>query len=623
MIFNKSYTCTLLSIALICIGFNLKGQKVETKEAIDSLYKSATSLSTAHQDSVYSIANKIFSESNKLNYERGIIKSKILASYYFINQFKLDTAKYLLLQCETFYQNNPDEKNTLDHGSVLYYQSTINMRLQNYQLSEQQAQHALEIYTAIESAESKKNRGFVFRQLGKIEQLRDNSFKALHYFLQAYTTLLNAGVPPSNTASTLNSIAEICIKLGQYEKALIYAKKSNAALRDNEHSQLAGLQTIADIYVRAEKYDSALYYYTLSKNLALKNNLSALVRSADYNIARVYTALGKTNQSMQLLSNLQSNNTPPHTGMNKHVHYLLASNYLTLKNYDSSIYYGNQAYKAAFQTGPKQLIISTSKILSNAYKHIGKNDSALYYLTINNSYNDSLYNIENQSKLSSLYAELETLEKQKEIQLLVKEQSIQQAKNKRLEIIISSVILAGVFVIIILILSNKYRIKKQKLMHTQLMQELEQKKHDLQQQTARIKYINTCLAQVEAALKGIKTKFTTSTIDTQRMLNTIQINRILDKEWQNFNTYFGNSHEGFLAKISMLFPGLTVTEKRLAALIKMNLSNPEIASLLNTEPSSVKVAKHRLKKKLHLTEEQDISLFLQNLEQNIQHLHQN
>jgi DNA-binding CsgD family transcriptional regulator len=613
----------LYAIALICIGFNLKGQKIETIKAIDSLYKSATALPTANQDSVYSIAKKIFNKSNELDYERGIIKSKILASYYFINRFKLDTAKYLLLQCETFYQNNPDERNTLDHGSVLYYQSNINMRLQNYQLSEQQAQNALEIYTAIESEDSRKNRGFVLRQLGKIEQLQDNSFKALNYFLQAYTTLLNAGVPPSNTASTLNSIAEICIKLGQYEKALLYAKKSNAALSDNEHSQIAGLQTVADVYVRAEKYDSALHYYTLSKDIASKNNLSALVRSADYNIARVYTVLGKTKQSIELLSDLQSSNTPQHIGMNKHVHYLLAANYLTLKNYDSSLYYGNQAYKAAFQTGPKQLIISTSKVLSNAYKHIGKKDSALYYLTINNVYTDSIYNIENQSKLSALYAELETLEKQKEIQLLVKEQSIQQAKNKRLELIISSVVLVAVLVIIVLILNNKNRIKKQKLVHTQLLEELEQKKHDLEQQTLRIKYINNCLTEVEAALRGIKTKFTSSTNDTQRLLNTIQLNKLLDKEWENFNTYFGNAHEGFLTKISTMFPSLTVTEKRLAALIKMNLSNTEIASLLNTETSSVKVAKHRLKKKLQLTEVQDISLFIQNLDQNIHHIYQN
>jgi DNA-binding CsgD family transcriptional regulator len=91
------------------------------------------------------------------------------------------------------------------------------------------------------------------------------------------------------------------------------------------------------------------------------------------------------------------------------------------------------------------------------------------------------------------------------------------------------------------------------------------------------------------------------------------VNKTLEKEWENFNEYFGSVHGAFYEKINTKFPELSTSEKRLASLIKMNLTNREIASILNIESASVKMAKYRLKKKLNLEEEVDIQSFLQSL----------
>jgi DNA-binding NarL/FixJ family response regulator len=623
MTLKVNNTSTFLIVAIILVACKAIGQKSGTPKTIDSLYKAATSLPTAYQDSIYLIAKKIFNSSTQISYPRGIVKGKLLASYYFLNRFKLDTAKNLLAQCEAFYLSNPGEENTLDHGAVLFYQSAISMRQQNYQLSEQQAQQALKIYSAIHSEDALKNKGFVLRQLGNIELLQDNLFKSLNYFSQAYKVLLDAGVPPANTASTLSSIADICIRMGQHEKALDYAKKSLETLTANEHNRIAGLITVGNIFARLEKYDSAIHYYQLSKEIALKNSNLVLVQSAESEIARIYTILGKYQQSLNLLNGLRSGNAAAHRGMSKQVDYLLSTNYLNLNKYDSSIYFGRLAYKSAKASGSKQLIISNSKILSNAFKNTGKADSALHYLRIHNTYNDSIYNIENLNRLSTLYAELETIEKQNEIQLLVKEQAIQKVKTERLQFVIVFVIILAILIITTLILNNKNRKKKQKLLHVQLLEDIEKKKQDLEQQAVRIHYINNSLMEVEATVRKIKTSVNESKQEAQQILNTLHINKLLDKEWENFNTYFGNVHEGFFNTINTRFPDLTVAEKRLASLVRMNLPNREIASLTNTEASSVKVAKYRLKKKLQLTDEQDIHTFLQNLGLEIQPLHQN
>lgn len=54
-------------------------------------------------------------------------------------------------------------------------------------------------------------------------------------------------------------------------------------------------------------------------------------------------------------------------------------------------------------------------------------------------------------------------------------------------------------------------------------------------------------------------------------------------------------------------------EIRLASFLRMNLSTKEIASMLNVMPDSVTKSKYRLKKKLGLGKEEDLTQFLNSL----------
>ncbi|MGD1945887.1 MAG: helix-turn-helix transcriptional regulator [Croceivirga sp.] len=67
----------------------------------------------------------------------------------------------------------------------------------------------------------------------------------------------------------------------------------------------------------------------------------------------------------------------------------------------------------------------------------------------------------------------------------------------------------------------------------------------------------------------------------------------------------------FYARLNDQFEGLTKTDVRLCSFIKLNLNTKQIATLQNINPSSVKMSRNRLRKKLHLTPEADLSSFLQ------------
>jgi len=72
-------------------------------------------------------------------------------------------------------------------------------------------------------------------------------------------------------------------------------------------------------------------------------------------------------------------------------------------------------------------------------------------------------------------------------------------------------------------------------------------------------------------------------------------------------------HKDFHLKLKTSFPDLTNLEKRLAGLLRLNLSTKEISTLLNISPKSVEVARYRLKKKMNLDKDKTLNNFITNL----------
>ena len=83
-----------------------------------------------------------------------------------------------------------------------------------------------------------------------------------------------------------------------------------------------------------------------------------------------------------------------------------------------------------------------------------------------------------------------------------------------------------------------------------------------------------------------------------------------DAEWDDFNTCFESVNKNFYSKIKSLYPDISPNDLRLCALIKLNLSIKEMAGILNISPDSVKTARYRLRKKLQLNTEDNLSEFI-------------
>ena len=80
--------------------------------------------------------------------------------------------------------------------------------------------------------------------------------------------------------------------------------------------------------------------------------------------------------------------------------------------------------------------------------------------------------------------------------------------------------------------------------------------------------------------------------------------------WEEFRYRFENVHDSFFQKLSAQYPDLTTNDQHLCALLKLGLSTKEIAAITSKEVRSIESGRNRLRKKLGLSEKEDLAKFL-------------
>ena len=92
----------------------------------------------------------------------------------------------------------------------------------------------------------------------------------------------------------------------------------------------------------------------------------------------------------------------------------------------------------------------------------------------------------------------------------------------------------------------------------------------------------------------------------QPVLSIIENSFRKDVEWDNFKLYFEKVHVGFFKKLIKKHPSISTQDLRHCALIRLNLSITESATIFGISPKSIKMARLRLRKKMNLNSQQEL-----------------
>jgi DNA-binding CsgD family transcriptional regulator len=143
---------------------------------------------------------------------------------------------------------------------------------------------------------------------------------------------------------------------------------------------------------------------------------------------------------------------------------------------------------------------------------------------------------------------------------------------------------------------------------------IEEKNRSLASHTLHIIRKNTMLEALKSDLQKITQDNVRDKVKAVRQLiRDIDLNFQQDKDWDDFRQVFENVHQHFFIFLQEKYPELSAGDLRLCALIKINLDNRQIASVLGISADSLRVARHRLKKKLGLGQAESLSSFIQSV----------
>ncbi len=149
------------------------------------------------------------------------------------------------------------------------------------------------------------------------------------------------------------------------------------------------------------------------------------------------------------------------------------------------------------------------------------------------------------------------------------------------------------------------------LKEKQLQDQIEYRNKQITTHTLNIIQKNEMLKELREKLEAIvKATEGGPHNELKKLLKIIDESFRLDKDWEEFKLYFEQIYTGFYAKLKINYPELTNQELRHCALIRLNLSNNECASILGISPNSIKVSRTRLRKKLNLENHHSLTDFV-------------
>lgn len=385
-----------------------------------------------------------------------------------------------------------------------------------------------------------------------------------------------------------------------YRKCIEYcqfALQHQSALDAN--GVIAVLNNLGMCYQKIGRYDSAIIFQRQNAQYAIENNNRVWWAISMGNIGDALYSAGKEREALPYWK------TDVDTCM-KYGEFLNA--YLS-RSYISryEFFNGNknkslQELREAFWFSRHRSILNElviSQLLADVYLELHHKDSSSWYTRFHKQLDDSLNTVISQNNYNFIQLRLD-FEKQEQQAALLK-------KEKNAEILKRNVLLISLvaLVLLTLLLYNRMQLK---LKISRQQQELASAETQAAKKQLEI-FTETLLQkneQIEALSRSLQ--FQHNNTD-----DLIHQTLLTEEDWRRFKELFEKIHPFFFSKLKQKTPTITTAEIRLAALIRLNLDNKQMASMQGISLSGLRATKSRLRQKMNLAADEDLDTIIKSL----------
>ncbi|HAS46515.1 MAG TPA: hypothetical protein DCS93_38895 [Microscillaceae bacterium] len=451
----------------------------------------------------------------------------------------------------------------------------------------------MKAYHRYEEAQQLFSQPQLLSEIGLVYRQQNDLPHAQSYFQQSLE-IAKKLEQNDQIALAYNNLGVIHFYKKNYYEAEKYHK--NAIKIRNKLNDKAGLvisyNNIGIVYARQKEYDRALEFYNKSLEVNKEVNNQQMMAATCDNIGDVYLARGK---------------------------------------YDKAFKSFQMSLATAKKIKATNRIIEAYMSLFELFNQQEKFKEALSYYQQYTRLKDSVFSSERSRKMAEIQADYINEKQEKEIQILA-----QQKKLDRQTIYIT-IALFVITVLSSLLLVSRQRFKMRKnreILHQQ--QEIYKTQQTLMQEKLKNEQLQNENLHKEVAHKNQQlTSHTLHMIKKNQLLEQIKeglqtlaqspkqlkkslgnLNRLveqgfnLDKEWEEFRQVFEQVHQDFFKQLKNQYPTLTPHELHVCALVKLNFSIKEMATILGIAPNSVAMARYRIRKKLQLETDDNLTEFM-------------
>ena len=414
-----------------------------------------------------------------------------------------------------------------------------------------------------------------YSSLAELHRLADQNESSLELNLEA----LKVAKQSSNEhkwARVYNNIGAVLGDLDRNKEAIDTLKHALTLISDsNLYAKAKYNSNIAFCFRNLEQSDSALIYN--KEALRLKKIIKA-ERTYSYTlgaIGRCYKDIGK---------------------------------------YDSALFYTKKAYELAKKYNNTYRLKDAAIHLAEAYYYANEFKNAFDYLEKGRSLEDSIFDVETKEKIDLYKRKYDYSKKEQELDRIKNERLIEEANAKVKTIVLSLTAILAILISFMLALIVKRRNQEKELIQLKLenvqrentrnSEELKAFTRDLIQKNSSIKKLNAELHEKEKLIESMQFS------NAEDFQELAEIKILTDEDWKRFKLLFEKVYPGFFKRVAENEIEFTKGEKRLMALVKLDLSNSEIADTLGISTDSVVKSRFRLKRKIKVEEEQSLNQFI-------------
>ena len=458
--------------------------------------------------------------------------------------------------------------------------------------------------------------------------------------------------PDRDFSTKLDGIGFKYSRAGYLDSAMVYLRKANF-YKNGKFEQIdpSRLNNLGIFYLRELENDSAFYFFQLAEQYCGKDNhifhskIKGNQALFKYKKKQYEEAITINQEILKILKDNFEKRPNPTISRLAITNMRIADALLQLNRAKEASEYLDQMDKwfqrqSEKKFKPIQLRLQMCELKKEYFEKVGDFKQLVFY---QDSIIQMQQKIEKDKALADRIAtnklfQLKTIkfEKELELQQAIANEKAQELKTLQYQKYFFGLLFLAVLTFIIFFHQRKIAINKRELkikeMNIQLAkaeaekekrekkelaESLKQSEQNLDEVSSFIKVNNSWADEVVEKLESLSKTEKVEQRELETLVRGLRNRQVHSERMKLLHENIDRVNPSFYQYLSTHYPSLTASEKEVCGLIRLNLNNKDIAEFRGVTQKAVKMTRYRLRKKLEISSEINLTSFIQSLDINI------